>query len=213
MLRPALHWLGALLVVASCDQRPVSQEPDNKFRRLDEQMPKPRLLSEIQPAKFKSADLRVKTRPVWVGSQSKGGRLSQSAKPVVDTAKTELLGQSIAADSSDKDGEVRVQREGVVLYPGPTMPTRVDFDVSGKFGRVILHAWLVRLPEEALSDRRFGTAGISLLIDGRSYGWAPVDRYTNQSIALDLTHANEVSVVVDNYNNLNLWDWCMIGLE
>jgi hypothetical protein len=213
MLRPALHWLGALLVVASCDQRPVSQEPDNKFRRLDEQMPKPRLLSEIQPANFKDTDLRIESRPVWVKSGLKGRNLSQSKKPLFDTEKTGLLANSITADASDKDGTVEVQKEGVVIHPGSAMPTRVDFDVRGKFGRVILHACVVWLPEEALSDRRSGTAGVSVLIDGRSFGWASLDRHTNQSIKLDLSHASELSVVVDNYDNVNFWDWCMVGLE
>jgi hypothetical protein len=203
----------AALLLAACDERSASDKVEVHQQRKDQNLPRFRLLSETEPAKFKAADLRVKPRPVWIRSGSKKGKLSQSAKPVVDAEKTKLLAQSIAADASDKDGVVKLQREGVVIYPGTTMPTRVDFDVTGKFGRVILHAWLVRLPEEALSDRRFGTAGVSVLVDGRSCGFAPVDRYTNQSIALDLTHASELSVVVDNYNNLNLWDWCMVGLE
>lgn len=207
-----LSLIVAVLLLVACEEEPAPNKVVHRQRR-DQNLPRFRLLSEIEPANFKAADLRFKPQPVWVKSGSKKGNLSQSTKPAVDAEKTELLAQSIASDGSDKDGVVKPQREGVVIYPGTTMPTRVDFDVTGKFDRVILHAWLVRLPEEALSDRRFGTAGVSVLVDGRSYGWAPVNRHTNQSIALDLSHASELSVVVDNYNNLNLWDWCMVGLE
>ena len=204
-----LH-LAAFLILAACDEKPPVVVSDD---RLFENSPKPRLLTEIEPARFKDKDLRSISRPIWVKSVPRNRNSPQSEKPAIDATKTELLAGCFVADASGADGEVRVQKNGIVINPGTAMATRVDFDVRGKFGLVILHAWIVHLPKEALSNRRFGTVGVSVLIDGRPLGWSAVDRHTNQSMALDLTRAGELSVVVDNYDNLNFWDWCMIGLE
>jgi len=190
LLKPGLYWWGILSVAVSCDQRPAAEEFKAKPPRLDGNMPKPRLLSEIQPAKFKAADLRVKPRPVWVKSGSRKGRLSQSEKPAINAEKTAKLAGSIVAEELAQGGAVELQSGGLLIHPSETMPTRVEFEVGGKFDHVMLHVWIGTLPEQGLTQNHFGTVGISVRVDGRPQGRVAVDRYINQSIEL-----------------------CMIGLE
>jgi len=205
--------LGAVLFLAGCEQSgPV--EPGKDSSASDKQtLPRPRLLSEIDPAEFDTADLQERPRPIWIKSGSKGKKRDQSAKPKVNAAKTALLARSIVAEELGRDGAVELQPHGLLVHPGEVLPTRVDFDVKGKFDRVTLHVWIAQLHESALSDKRFGTARVSLLLDGQCYGNAPVDRHTNQSIELDLSRVSTVSIIVDEHDNLHFWDWCIIGLQ
>jgi hypothetical protein len=213
LLRPGLYWLGVLLVAVSCDQKPAAEDLKTKSPRPVGDMPKPRLLSEIEPAEFQPEHLRVKGYPAWLESRSKRGKFTQSVKPVVDAGKMALLAQSISAEELGQDGVVELRPDGLLIHPGETLPTRVDFDVAGKFQRVTLRAWIGQLPKSALSDTRFGTAQVLVLLDGQNYGKAPVNRHANQSIELDLSRVSQMSIIVDNYDKLHFWDWCMVGLE
>ena len=199
-----------LLFLAGCDTKPVANEAPGGAGKSEL---KPRPLSDATPTESKAAELVKRRIPLWIRAEGKSGSKSQSSKPQVDAAKTKLLADSIFSEAIGDGGAVEVRDDGILLHPGGTLPTRVDFDVRGKFGSVRLHAWMGTLPQEALANKWAGTAGVRVLVDGQSLGWCEVNRRTNQSIQLDLSSAEELSVVADNYDNLGSWDWSMVGLE
>jgi hypothetical protein len=205
--------LAISLLLVGCDERVVIDDKADHRESTDAKSLKPRLLSEIKPAEFKPEHLRVKRYPAWLESRSKGGKFTQSVKPAVDAGKMALLAQTISAEELGRDGTVELRPNGLLIHPGETLPTRVDFDVEGKFKRVTLRAWIGELPKSALSDTRFGTAQVLVLLDDQNYGKVPINRHNNQSIELDLSRVSQMSIIVDNYDKLHSWDWCMIGME
>jgi len=179
-----------------------------------ENRPKPRLLTDVVPAEFKKADLMDPVIPAWKATQARSrGRSAQSEKPLVDMAKTRRLWESLVFEEVGETGDVQLAENGLLIHPGSSLPTRVDFDVRGKFDRVVLSAWINPLPPDALSNKHAGTTGVRVLLDGRSLPWTAVDRRTNQTIELDLSQVGELSIVVDNYDNIPAWDWCIVGLQ
>ena len=97
-----------------------------------------------------------------------------------------------------------------ISIPAGSKPTRIVFDVKSKFKQLNLHSDLIQLPANVPSTG--GVLGVEFLIDGQSQGRKVVDRNTDQIWSLDLSSAKELSIVVDNANGTDFWDWVDVSI-
>lgn len=157
-------------------------------------------------------DLIPKKHGLWGNVEQAPPSVRQSIKPKVDKHKTKILADSIITVSSG-GGFVEAKEGGILVHPGAKHPTAVEFEVGGTLTWVSLQVWIAELPKDVLSKKNFGTAGVTVLVDGKDFGRRKIDRRTNQSIQLNLANAKILRVAVDSDDEDDSCDWCTIGLK
>lgn len=191
----------AAILTAGCEK---PTEPEKR--------PTMKLGPSLEVRNTTEADLIPKRHGVWGKVEQASPSVRQSIKPKVDKQKTKILADNIITVSSG-GGFVETKDGGILVHPAAKHPTTVEFDVGAKLAWVSLHVWIGEIPKDMLSKKNFGTAGVTVWVDGKSLGRRMIDRRTNQSIQLNLADARILRVSVDSLDNDDSCDWCTIGLE
>lgn len=146
------------------------------------------------------------------GGQDSKQALEQSVKPNLDLEKTKAFFSMVSAKTLGKTyGKVELQG-GILVHPGDT-PTRVVFSLKDIEPTVTLAAFIATLPADALASNNTGTVGFELILDGKSLGRKPVDRFTNIVEKITIGNAKTLTVIVDNGNGEPWADWLILGLQ
>lgn len=139
---------------------------------------------------------------------------AQSAKPSVNIKKTQVLFSYIyGKELGDTHGVVEMRDAGILLHPGTKRPTRVSFDITGKYETVTLTSFIATLPPQALEMKDAGTVGIEFFVDGVSIGRATINRYANYEKTLNLRGAKTLSINVDNSDGKPWYDWLILAVK
>ena len=137
-----------------------------------------------------------------------------SIEPKTKIEETRLLFDTIyAREPGDIYGLVEMRDTGILIHPGANTPTKISFDVAGKYEVVNIMAFMETLPSEAISIDNAGTVGIDFLIDGSSVGYATVDRFNSYRNSLNLNGAGTLTIVVDNGDGQSWYDWLILVVE
>jgi hypothetical protein len=115
-------------------------------------------------------------------------------------------------DVSNKDSLFELRKDGILIHPGETRPTKVSFKLSRNYQKLIIRPFIATLPPEATAIKEAGTVGVEFLLDGNSAGRFMVDRDSNINKTLDLTNVDILTMVVDNGDGKPWFDWFMLGV-
>jgi hypothetical protein len=137
----------------------------------------------------------------------------QALIPVIRTDKTRVLfGLADKVNLGNKVGIFELRKEGILIHPGETSPTKVSFKLSRGYQKLIVRPFIATLPADATAVKEAGTVGVEFLLDGKSEGRLLVDRDSTYIKTLDLTNADILTVVVDNGDGKAWFDWLMLGV-
>lgn len=150
--------------------------------------------------------------PGFVSSVNQKTNNGQSESPAINLVKTkELFALASEKKIGDKVGLFEMRENGILVHPGETQSTRINFRLSRSFYRITVRSFIAPLPPEA-SVKEAGTVGVEFFVDGKSLGRAYVDRYSKQIDSFDLTDIEMLTVVVDNGNGKPWFDWLMLAV-
>jgi len=139
---------------------------------------------------------------------------SESIKPKINLFATEKLYKKIKHKKlGSGSGVIRIDKNiGILIHPGAS-PTEVTFDVSRMKETLKLVFWISGLPQNILPIAKAGTVGFEVFVDGKSQGRKRVDRFTNQTLLVNLAGASELRIVVDDDDGVQTCDWFFMGLQ
>jgi hypothetical protein len=111
------------------------------------------------------------------------------------------------------DGEGRFERteDGILIHPGVTRPTAVDFHLEGRFGLTRVVAFIAPLDAQGMSVPEAGKAGVDIRADGTLLIHREVDRRSPIELHADLRNVKTLTVSVDNGNGKTWWDWLTLA--
>ena len=133
--------------------------------------------------------------------------------PKVNLEQTKDLFSLISKkEVGDKSGKVEMRKEGILIHPGETQPTKVTFNLSGKYQKLEIRPFIAVLPDDALALKEAGTVGVEFFLDGKSESRLVVDRTTTLTKTLDLTNVETLTIIVDNFDSKAWFDWFMLGI-
>jgi hypothetical protein len=137
----------------------------------------------------------------------------QSLMSAISTDQTRaLFGLATNVDVSDKDSLFDLRKDGILIHPGETRPTKVSFKLSRSYQKLNIRPFIATLPPEATAIKEAGTVGVEFLLDGNSAGKFMVDRDSNNNKTLDLTNVDILTIIVDNGDGKHWFDWFMFGV-
>jgi hypothetical protein len=135
-----------------------------------------------------------------------------SKMPTVSLAKTRMLfGLAAKIEVGDKVGLFELRKEGMLIHPGETKPTKVSFKLARSYKKFIVRPFISTLPSDATAVKEAGTVGMEFLLDGKSEGRFMVDRDSTFIKTLYLTNVEVLTVVVDNGEGKPWFDWLILG--
>ncbi len=147
------------------------------------------------------------------GAVAQKSASDQSLMSAISTDQTRaLFGLATNVDVSDKDSLFELRKEGILIHPGETRPTRVSFKLSRSYQKLIIRPFIATLPTKVTAIKEAGTVGVEFLLDGKSEGRLMVDRDSNNNKTLDLTNVDILTIVVDNGDGKPWFDWFMLGV-
>ena len=133
--------------------------------------------------------------------------------PAINTDQTRaLFSRAINIDVSDKYSVFELRKEGILIHPGETRPTKVSFKLSRGYQKLIIRPFIGTLPPEATATKEAGTVGVEFLLDGNSSGRFMVERDSSIIKTLYLIDVDVLTVVVDNGDGKPWFDWLMLGV-
>lgn len=137
----------------------------------------------------------------------------QAVMPTFSIDKTrELFGLATKIEVGDKVGLFELRKEGMLIHPGETKPTKVSFKVAHGYQTLVLRPYIATLPADATAVKEAGTVGVEFLLDGKSEGRFVVNRDSTYIKTLDLTNVDMLTVMVDNGDGKPWFDWLMLGV-
>ncbi len=137
----------------------------------------------------------------------------QSLASAISTDQTRaLFSLATNIDVSSKASLFELRKEGILIHPGETRPTKVSFKLSRIYQKLIIRPFIATLPADATAIKEAGTVGVEFLLDGKSAGRFMVDRDSTNIKTLDLTDVDVLTVVVDNGDGKPWFDWFMLGV-
>lgn len=137
----------------------------------------------------------------------------QAVTPTVSLDKTRVLfGLATDIEIGDKVGLFELRKEGMLIHPGETKPTKVSFKLTRGYQILVVRPFISTLPSDATAVKEAGTVGVEFLLDGKSEGRFVVNRDSTYIKTLDLTNVDMLTVVVDNGDGKPWFDWLMIGV-
>lgn len=137
----------------------------------------------------------------------------QVEMPTVSIEKTRMLyGLATKVEAGDKVGLFELRKEGMLIHPGETKPTKVSFMVARGYQTLVVRPFISTLPADATAVKEAGTVGVEFILDGKSEGRFVVNRDSTYIKTLDLTNIDMLTVVVDNGDGKPWFDWLMIGV-
>lgn len=118
-----------------------------------------------------------------------------------------LLSLKTSESLGDRVGAVSLSESGILIHPGETTPTTVNFALDGKIHSVVLKPFIAKLDEEGQKHADAGVVGVEFFVDGKSVDKFQVDRSTNLDKTVDVKGAKALEIRVDNGNGTPIWDW------
>jgi len=112
----------------------------------------------------------------------------------------------------DGPGRVEVRDLGILIHPGTTRPTRVEFKLDKSAKALTLAAFICPLPAEARTIAQAGTVSLQLQADGRELDTVAIDRYSPWVRRLELQGVEVLTVTVTNGDGKTWWDWFFLGV-
>lgn len=138
---------------------------------------------------------------------------TQAVMPTVSIDKTRVLfGLATKIEVGDKVGLFELRKEGILMHPGETNPTKVAFKIAHGYQKIIVLPFISTLPADATAVKEAGTVGVEFLLDGKSEGRLMINRDSSNLKTLDLTNIELLTVVVDNGDGKPWFDWLMLGV-
>jgi hypothetical protein len=133
--------------------------------------------------------------------------------PTIDTEKTKALFARISGKQiGDQVGRVEMRDLGILVHPGATTATRVEFKLGKKVKALTLAGFICPLPEEARTVAQAGTVSVLIQADGRELDTVAIDRDSRYEKRLDLQGAEVLTVTVSNGDGKMWWDWFHLGV-
>ncbi|MFN7570364.1 MAG: NPCBM/NEW2 domain-containing protein [Betaproteobacteria bacterium] len=133
--------------------------------------------------------------------------------PQVDAAGTKaLFARLTLKEPGDKVGVVELRPEGILLHPGDSRPTVVEFDLKGLASPLALRFFMAPLPPDALGIKDAGTVQVEAMVDGKLLWKEAVGRGRGLDRGLDVAGATKLRLIVDNADGKSWFDWLMFGV-
>lgn len=137
----------------------------------------------------------------------------RAAMPAVSIDKTRMLfGLAEKIEIGDKVGLFELRKEGMLIHPGETMPSRVSFKLARSYRKLTVLPFIAALHADAAAVKEAGTVGVEFLLDGKSGGKLAVNRDSTYIKTFDLTNVDMLTVTVDNGDGKPWFDWLMLGV-
>lgn len=112
----------------------------------------------------------------------------------------------------DGVGLFELRKEGILIHPGDTTPSKISFKLSRSLKKLSLRPFIAALPSDASNIKEAGTVEVAFMLDGKLEEKLLIDRDTALIKQVDLTNVDILTIIVGNADGKAWFDWLMLGV-